>query len=269
VEFRIDDAVGNLVAEGLFDTEICKTDEWEAVLREPGCANYLEFLARNPSLLHRAGVKTIGITFEDQKQRLNGDGVFHIHPNDCAGFSRERLCAILGVDPDSVEEDTQRNLPAVGQDADTSARRPAGRMQGQIHSRLLGALRLLDPIIPPHAANGMARKLSSTAFMQLEEETEAAMEQRDKIAAWFVARAGRFLGKGSAQQNLTARPTDSLHTKFNIFKNDGEYSGYSLKISPLPPFRLTLMRSEKTGDQWKTTVVFDKPVSEIARSFSS
>lgn len=255
---RIDNAIGDLHVEG-FEVEMVSDSGIEAVVQESGCANYLEFLVRQSGLLRQVGVTAIRITFEDQRQRLNGDGFFYIHPNDCVGFSREKLCTTLGIAFDG-DEDTLRDL---------SSQAPAPpRVRERMRSQLLGALRLLDPILPPHTANDVARKFSLKAAIQLDEETEAAQGQRDRIAAWYLARAGRLLTRNNLPvQNLTARPTDSLHTKFNVFDHRGEYIGYSLKISPLPPFRLTLMRSEKIEGRWKTTVVLDKAVSDIASSF--
>lgn len=234
----------------------------------PGYGQYMVFLARHEGLLKRAGVRSLESTFTD-RERLNGDGVFHIYPGDFESPTREGLRAALGISADDDTEDTQRDLPVLGQRADASARRPA-RVQGQMRSRLLGALRFLDPLIPPRAANSMARKFSSTAALQLEDEIEAAQGQRDKIAVWYVAHAGRLLtGNILSGTNLMVQPTDSLHTKFNIFYYNKVYIGYSLKISPLPPFRLTLMRSKKIGGQWKTTIVLEKSVSDLANFFKA
>ncbi|MBI2638561.1 hypothetical protein HYW83_03155 [Candidatus Peregrinibacteria bacterium] len=130
---------------------------------------------------------------------------------------------------------------------------PAPDTQRHFNSRLLAALRL---VIPPHAANSFAASLSSTAERQLQQEALAAQSNRNAIAAWF---AQKRLGTGA-----TTRPTDESCTKFNFFRPDGEYSGYSLRISPLPPFLMTYIRATKTGDQWETKTLFeDRPFENV------
>lgn len=215
---------------------------------DPNYPDLLALLSSHAEVLRRRRVHTI---CRADQSRLNGEGVLHIAPED---FNQKRLLALLGV------TDTGSDAPATSS-ATAVARHavPIRETQTRVRSRLLAALRLLDSIIPPHTANSLAASLSSTAAHQLENETRLARSNRDRIAAWF---AQKRLGAGA-----TARPTDESRTKFNFFNSSGEYSGYSLRISSLPPFLMTYIRATKTGGRWETKILFEnRPYENVSKA---
>lgn len=236
-----------------------ETVELEELERDSHYRELLALLVHHGNVLRRHSVTSI---CRADRSHFNGEGVLHIAPED---FTREGLLALLGVteteSPDNCDgPDVADVAPAVNPTVAPrrSAAAPAAARQTQqfYRSRLLGALR---SILPPHTANTLAASLSETAARQLENEAQHAESQRDTIAAWF---AQKRLGAGAV-----AKPTDELHTRFNFLRPDGTYSGYSLRISSLPPFLMTYIKATQVGGKWETKVVLeDKPYEEVRRT---
>lgn len=218
----------------------------------------LALLARHKSVLQRRRVTSI---CEADRSHFNGEGVLRIARGD---FTREGLCALLGVTDDGLVVESASSAPAAVPTASINtvvqpAKPAAHRTQQFFHSRLLGALRT---VLPPHTANAFATGVSDTAVRQLEQEVQYAESQRDSIAAWF---AQKRLGAGAV-----AKPTDELHTRFNFLRPDGTYSGYSLRISSLPPFLMTYIKATQVGGRWETKVVLeDQPYEKIRASLGA
>lgn len=221
-------------------------------------ADMLALLARHKSVLQRRRVTSI---CEGNRSHFNGEGILRIAPGD---FTREGLCALLGVTDDGSIVEAAPNAPAAAPVAPVNAAprpsRPAAhRTQQFFHSRLLGALRI---VLPPHTANTFAAGVSGTAARQLEQEAQAAKSQRDAIARWF---AQKRLGAGAV-----AKPTDELHTRFNFLRPDGTYSGYSLRISSLPPFLMTYIKATQVDGRWEKTALFEnKPYEDVRASLGA
>lgn len=225
----------------------------EDLERYPNYTELLALLVHHKNVLQRRRVTNI---CRAGRSHFNGEGVLHIAPED---FTREGLLALLGV------TDDQSAPPAApaSADADTTVRGITHPLDSAdirpVRSRLLGFLRALP--LPRSTANAVARGLNDTAKAQLDDEIDAQRGYREFIAKWFVER--RFPG-----QNYTVRSTDGWNaTRFNIFDGDGNYSGYSLAVSALPPFQVKYIRAEQIRGTWRTKIIFDVPFSALQKHF--
>lgn len=250
---RLPDPVVDLPAEDLWMAGVESID-LDGFSGDPNYTDLLALLARHKAVLQRRRVTSI---CEADRSHFNGEGVLRIARRD---FTREGLCALLGVTDDGSIVEAATNAPAAASIAPVnvaprSSQPAAHRTQQLYRSHLLGALRT---VLPPHTANTLAANVSETAARQLEQEMQHAESQRDAIAAWF---AQKRLGAGAA-----ARPTDESHAKFNFFSPNGTYSGYSLRISSLPPFLMTYIRATKIGGRWETTILFENRSYEKVRA---
>lgn len=222
---------------------------------DPNYTDLLALLARHKSVLQRRMVTNI---CEADRSHFNGEGVLRIARGD---FTREGLCALLGVTDDGLVVEAAPNAsvhaPVVSVNVAPRPSQPAAHRTQQFYrSRLLGVLRA---VFSAHAANTLAASVSKTAAYQLENEAQHQQLNRDRIAVWF---AQKRLGAGAM-----AKPTDELHTRFNFLRPDGQYSGYSLRISSLPPFLMTYIKATQVGGRWETKVVLeDQPYEKIRAS---
>lgn len=258
---RLPDPVVDLPAEDLWMAGVESID-LDELAGNPNYADLLALLARHKSVLQRRRVTSI---CEGDRSHFNGEGVLRIARED---FTREGLCALLGVTDDGSIVESAPNDPSAAPAVNPTVappRRPAAaptaarQTQQFYRSGLLGVLR---SVLPPHTANTLAASISETAAHQLEQEVQHAESQRDRIAAWF---AQKRLGAGAM-----AKPTDELHARFNFLRPDGTYSGYSLRISSLPPFLMTYIKATQVGGRWETTMMFeDQPYEKVRASLGA
>lgn len=219
---------------------------------DPNYTDLLALLARHKSVLQRRRVTSI---CEANRSHFNGEGVLRIARGD---FTREGLLVLLGVTETEGYDDNCDGPDATIAPQHRSAAAPTAAHQTQRFYRS-GLLSVLRSVLPLHTANSLAAGVSETAARQIEQEAQAAESQRDVIAAWF---AQKRLGAGAV-----AKPTDELHTRFNFLRPDGTYSGYSLRISSLPPFLMTYIKAMQVDGRWETKVVLeDKPYEKVRRT---
>lgn len=120
------------------------------------------------------------------------------------------------------------------------SRRAIAKPRAQTHSRVL---MLLRSIFPADIANSIAREISGTAHRQLTEEMTAFRPTRQALATWILRQFS---------QDLHAIAVDVLSTQFNVVDGDGKYVGWSLSISPSPPFEVRVLQMRQIGGRWAT-----------------
>lgn len=142
-----------------------------------------------------------------------------------------------------VEQPEEVSVPA----------RPAPQSQSQplrhaanTRSTLLTVLR---DILPADIANAVAREISDSARRQLNGETHQFKVKREGLATLVVE-------KFSGGRGFRAIPTNPLATKFNIVDDAGNYAGYLIKITPLPPFEVEVFQVKQVGGRWASKEVF-------------
>lgn len=127
--------------------------------------------------------------------------------------------------------------------------RPVVQGRTAVRSKLLEILR---DFFPDHIANTIAYNLSDTAIKQLVHERYAYQQKRE----WLATKLVEKYWKGKCR----AVAIDPLATKFNVVDGNGEYMGFSIKISALPPFEVQLFKVQQIGRRFITEEVFRKTV---------
>lgn len=110
-------------------------------------------------------------------------------------------------------------------------------------------LTILRNILPVDIANSIAREISDRARRQLNGETHQFKAKREALATMVVE-------KFSQGRGFRAVATNPLATKFHIIDGAGNYAGYSMNITPLPPFEVEVFKIWQIDGRWVNKQVF-------------
>jgi hypothetical protein len=110
-------------------------------------------------------------------------------------------------------------------------------------------LQILRDLLPAGIANSIAREISDAAYAELERETVQFRTKREALAAFIIRR--NFPGK-----NFRAVAENPQATKFNIMNANGQYTGYSIEMSALPPFDVEIWKIWQVNGRWTGKEVY-------------